>query len=64
MRAIVTIKKSFDDTNQFSKDWKYGDLEWFFEEEGEYLDELCKLTEAEGKLGQGFTVTYTVTVTK
>ena len=64
MNAKVRIEKSFDDDKRFSKELKNGDLEQFFTEEGEYLDRLAKILEAKGEYGEGFTVTYTVQVTK
>ena len=64
MKATVTIRKSFDDEAEFSKEWERGDFEEFFEEEGAYLDRISSVASQKGKQGEGFTVTYTVTVTK
>lgn len=62
MKAKVEIAKSFDNGKAFSKVWKHGDFEKFFREEGEYLDNLCKIADDKGKAGEKFTVTYSVTV--
>lgn len=62
MQAKVVIDKSFDDTGEFTKTWENGDFEEFFKEEGEYLDRLSNTTVNHGSEGDGFTVTYTVTV--
>lgn len=64
MKATITIEKSFDETRAFNKVWEDGDFCEFLEAEGGYLDNLCKIAESKGKSGEGFTVTYTVTVTK
>lgn len=67
MRATVTISKSFDDTTGFSKEWKAGDFEQFFTDEGQYLDKLTTALDGlniEEMDGDGFTVTFVVTVRK
>ena len=64
MKARVEIEKSYDGSKSFKKDWKNGDFEQFFLEEGQYLDRLANITEEHGADGEGFTVTYTVTLTK
>lgn len=66
MKAQITIAKSFDfdDGKDFCKEWKDGDFEQFFKDEGEYLDRLGNTLLEQGAKGEGFTVTYTVTLTK
>lgn len=66
MKAEVRIAKSFDDGGTYSKNWESGDFKFFLEEEGKYLDELCGKLEIGGTsaAGDGFTVIYTITVTK
>lgn len=64
MRATITIEKSFDETNEFGKEWMEGDIEQFLKEEGAYLDRLCKTLETKGVEGDEFTVTYVVNVRK
>ena len=64
MKAVVIIEKSFDEAKRFEKEWEDEDFREFFTDEGEYLDKLCKIAEERGSAGEGFTVTYTVTVTK
>lgn len=67
MRAIVTISKSFDDSTGFSKEWESGDFEDFFTDEGRYIDTLAEKLNGlniEEMDGDGFTVTYVVTVRK
>ena len=64
MKAMVKVTKSFDDGKAFSKEWKHGDFQKFFGEEGEYLDKLAGIVEERGKRLEGYTVTYAVTVTK
>lgn len=64
MKASVRIDKSFDETRTFRKEWQSGDFREFLETEGGYVDGLCKIAEDKGKEGQGFTITYTITVTK
>ncbi len=64
MKARVEIEKSFDKGKEFSKEWKFGDFQQFFEEEGDYLDKLANILADKGMNGHEFTVTYTVTVTK
>ena len=63
MKAKVTMRKSFDEGKEFSKDWEHGDFEEFFKKEGDYLDRLGDIMEEHGEDGDQFTVTYTVTVT-
>ena len=62
MKAHVEIEKSFDDGKGFSKEYEYGDFEEFFKDEGEYLDRLSATLSEHGEDGQGFKVTYTVTL--
>lgn len=62
--ARVEIVKSFDDGRKLIKEWGMGDLKKFFEEEGEYLDKLAKITEEHGEPGDGYAITYMVMVTK
>lgn len=62
--ARVEIVKSFDDGRKLSKEWSMGDLKKFFDEEGEYLDKLAKVTEEHGKPGNGYAIAYMVIVTK
>lgn len=64
MKAQVTINKSFDSSKEFSKAWEDGDFEKFFKDEGEYLDRLGNTLLEQGAKGEGFTVIYTVTLTK
>ena len=64
MKAKVEIKKSFDDGKVFNKEWEHNDFREFFEGEGDYLDNLSAILFTQGKTGDKFTVTYTVTVTK
>ena len=64
MKAKVVVTKTFDDENEFSKEWQDGDFEDFFKDEGEYLDRLAKITEDKGKAGDCFVVTYTVSLVK
>lgn len=64
MKANIEIKKSFDTTAEFSKEWEKGDFEKFLSLEGEYLDRLGKTTEVKGDKGDSWTVTYTITLTK
>lgn len=64
MKATVTIEKSFDEGKNFTKQYEFGDFEEFFDDEGMYLDKLAKVTIEKGKNGDGFTITYTVTVIK
>lgn len=64
MKATITIEKSFDKTRGFSKDLEDGDLQEFFNDEGEYLDRLSKLADEHGEEGDEFTVTYIVKVKK
>ena len=64
MKAMVKVTKSFDDGKKFSKEWKPGDFREFFGEEGEYLDKLAGIVEEHGERLEGYTVTYTVKVTK
>ena len=64
MKAKVVIRKSFDESKQFTKEWHAGDFEEFFKEEGEYLDRLSGMVEKRPEQGQLFEVTYTVTVEK
>lgn len=64
MKATITIEKSFDKTRGFSKDLEDGDLQEFFNDEGEYLDRLSKLADEHGEEGDEFTVTYIVNVKK
>lgn len=64
MEAKVMITKSFDEGKDFSKEWKTGDFEKFFQEEGEYLDRLGGILNEKGEQGDEFTVTYTVTLKK
>ena len=62
MKAQVVIRKSFDESKQFSKEWQAGDFEQFFKEEGEYLDRLSKAASDRPESGKLFEITYTVTV--
>lgn len=64
MKATVKIEKSFDDGTQFSKTWEAGDFEEFLKDEGEYLDRLANILDRNGTNGNGFEVTYTVTLEK
>lgn len=65
VKATVTMEKSFDDVvKELSKEWESKDFEKLFEGEGKYLDRLSEVVNGKGKTGEGFTVTYTVTVTK
>lgn len=64
MKATVEITKTFEDGKMFSKEWTHGDFCEFFTEEGKYLDRLSGIVEMRGKSNEGFTITYTVTVTK
>lgn len=64
MEAKVTIEKSFDEGKEFSKEWKVGDFEKFFQEEGEYLDRLGNILKDKGEKNDEFKITYTVTLTK
>ena len=64
MKATVKIKKTFDDGKEFSKEWDNGDFKEFFNDEGEYLDRLAGVVSDRGEIGEGFTVTYTVILTK
>lgn len=62
MKATITINKSFDESKEFSKEWRNGDFCEFMKEEGEYLDRLSKSCENRTETGKLFTVTYTVTL--
>lgn len=62
MLAKVEITKSFDSGKKFTKQWNAGDLQKFMEEEGEYLDRLCKAMQTVGKDGDEFEVVYRVSV--
>lgn len=62
MKGNVKIEKSFDKTTEFSKELENGDFKQFMTEEGEYLDSLVSTMKEHAKPGEGFTVTYTVTV--
>ena len=64
MRAKVEIDKSFDESKAFTKEHKAGDFAEFFKEEGEYLDRLVNTLHEHAVNGEGFVVTYTVTVRK
>lgn len=64
MKATIEIKKSFDATTEFSKEWIANDFETFFRKEGEYLDMLALCTKVKGDDGDTWTVTYTVTLKK
>lgn len=62
--ATVEIVKSFDDGRKLSKKWGMGDLKKFFEEEGEYMDKLAKVTDEHGEPGDSFVITYMIIVAK
>lgn len=64
MKANVLITKSFDGAQDFSKTYEAGDFAEFFREEGEYLDRLADGVRTHGDQGEGFKVTYSVTVSK
>ena len=64
MKATVEIGKSFDDGAKFSKEYDVGDFVEFFKEEGAYLDRLTDTVKNRGADGEGFKVTYTVTIVK
>ena len=64
MKVTVKIDKSFDGGKQFSKEYENGDFLDFFSDEGEYLDRLSSGVATHGDTGEGFVVTYTVTVSK
>ena len=64
MKANVKITKSFDDGKEFGKEYLPGDFSDFFIEEGSYLDQLAEMVVKHGNPGEGFTVTYVVTISK
>ena len=65
LKAVVEVKKSFDvEKTEFSKAHEAGDFREFFEKEGGYLDNLSGAVKELGNTGEGFTVVYTVKVTK
>ena len=64
MKAKVIIDKSFDDSKEFTKVWNEDDFRQFLNDEGAYLDRLAKVLEERGNENDGFTVTYTVSLTK
>lgn len=64
MKAQVTVVKSFDHDEVFTKNYEDGDFEEFLKEEGKYVDRLSRATEAHGKSGEGFTITYTISLEK
>ena len=64
MKANVLITKSFDGAQEFSKVYEAGDFEEFFMEEGKYLDRLSDGVNTHGDEGEGFRVTYSVTLSK
>lgn len=64
MKAQVKIDKTFDESTSFKKEWSPEDFKRFFEEEGAYIDRLCQINQDKGSTGDGFTITYTVTVQK
>ena len=64
MTAVVKIIKSFDGSKLFSKEYESGDFLEFFADEGKYLDRLADGVKTHGNHGEGFEVTYTVTIKK
>ena len=65
MKARITIEKSFEEGKKsFSKQVEKRDFETFLKEEGEYLDKLAETVRQHGNEGDGFTVTYIVTLEK
>lgn len=64
MKATIEIIKSFDKAKVFAKEPEDGDMQEFFNDEGEYLDRLTEMLSEKGESGDEFTVVYTVTVVK
>lgn len=64
MKATIKIEKSFDGTQEFSKEWENGDIELFMKLEGEYVDKLCKVIVEKGHEGDDFEIIYKIKVTK
>lgn len=63
-KAKVVIHKSFDESKEFTKEWKNGDFKDFFKSEGEYLDRLSETLKEKGETGDMFSIAYIVTVEK
>lgn len=64
MKAQITIEKTFDETRGFTKEYEQGDFKEFFNDEGEYMDNLADTLKKAGKAGNSFQIIYTVTLTR
>ncbi len=64
LKANVTITTSFDKDREYAKVWEDRDFEEFFIPEGKYVDNLVKILDSKGNVGDGLIIQYIIEVEK